>query len=185
MEDILGIAIIIFMIIAVVDIIKGSLSTGQKIGWTLFVLLIPVLGMFLYYAVRKAKMHKQRLVVCITGLIAAIAVFLPWGPSHLPSVNGLHEAWGGLGIGIVVMGLAISILSFLGDRETGLLGKNFIAVIVLDVLIVLDVFLMISRTDSGGAFTRNASIWFWMIPVMAVLGIIFGIVLKDKTSQSA
>ena len=131
-------------------------------------------------------MHKQRMAIGIAGLIASVAVLLPWASALGFSFNGLHESMDGFGIWILVMGLIIIVLSLLGDRLAGLSSGRFIAVIVLDALIITDVLLIIAATKSqGGTFAENATIWFWMIPIMAVLGIVLGIVFKDKKSQTA
>jgi len=38
-------------IIAIIDVIKSSMSTGKKILWILLILVLPVLGLILYYLV--------------------------------------------------------------------------------------------------------------------------------------
>jgi len=131
-------------------------------------------------------MHKQRMVIGITGLLGVVAVPMPWASALGLSINGLHESMDGFGIGIIVMGLIIIALSLLGNRLAGLSSGRFITVIVLDVLIIAVVLLIIVATQSqGGTFAENATIWFWMIPVMAFLGIVLAIVFKDKKSQTA
>jgi hypothetical protein len=47
--NLLGILILILDIIAVVSVIGGSSSVERKILWTVLIVLLPVVGMVLYY----------------------------------------------------------------------------------------------------------------------------------------
>ncbi len=53
MEFLVGIIILIFNAIAVIDVIKGSLPTEKKILWVALIVLVPLLGLALYYLVGK------------------------------------------------------------------------------------------------------------------------------------
>jgi len=53
MKSILGIVILVLDIIAIIDVIKSSMSTGKKIFWILLILILPVLGLIIYYLVGK------------------------------------------------------------------------------------------------------------------------------------
>jgi hypothetical protein len=55
MNTLLGLAILVLDIIAIVDCLKGSLATGQKLLWILLVLILPVIGMILYFLLGKQK----------------------------------------------------------------------------------------------------------------------------------
>ena len=55
MNTLLGLAILVLDIIAIVDCVKGSLATGQKLLWILLILLLPVIGMILYFLLGKKK----------------------------------------------------------------------------------------------------------------------------------
>lgn len=55
MGGILGLIILVLDIIAIVDIIKSSKDTGNKILWLLLVILLPVIGMILYFMIGKKK----------------------------------------------------------------------------------------------------------------------------------
>ena len=55
MKGLLGIAIIVLDIIAIVDALKSQLETGKKILWIVLVIILPVIGMVLYFLVGKKK----------------------------------------------------------------------------------------------------------------------------------
>lgn len=46
---IIGLFIFILDIIAIVDVLKSSMDTGKKLLWILLILVLPVLGMILYF----------------------------------------------------------------------------------------------------------------------------------------
>ena len=48
METLLGLIILVVDIYAIVQIISSGVSTGAKIGWSLLVLLLPVLGVIIW-----------------------------------------------------------------------------------------------------------------------------------------
>lgn len=50
---ILGLIVLILDIIALVSILGGRGSVGYKLLWTLIVLLLPVIGMILYFLIGK------------------------------------------------------------------------------------------------------------------------------------
>lgn len=55
MSAILSIAVLVLDIIAIVDIVKSSMSNGKKALWVVLVLFLPVVGMILYFVVGKKK----------------------------------------------------------------------------------------------------------------------------------
>ena len=48
MESLVGLAILVLDIIAIVSVVRSGLSTGKKILWIALILLLPVIGMLLY-----------------------------------------------------------------------------------------------------------------------------------------
>ncbi len=50
---IIGLIVLILDIIAIVSILQSGKSIGWKVLWTLFVLLLPVIGMIHYFVVGK------------------------------------------------------------------------------------------------------------------------------------
>ena len=53
MTGILGLCILILDIIAIVDALKSPMNTDKKILWTILILLLPVVGMVLYFLIGK------------------------------------------------------------------------------------------------------------------------------------
>ncbi len=51
---ILGIVVLILDIIAIVSVLAGRGSVGHKLLWTLLVLLLPVIGMILYFLIGRS-----------------------------------------------------------------------------------------------------------------------------------
>ncbi len=52
---IIGVIILILDIIAIVDVLKSSLEGTQKALWVVLIILLPVLGMGLYFLLMKPK----------------------------------------------------------------------------------------------------------------------------------
>jgi len=55
MGALLGLVIVILDIIAIVDAVKSSMPTGQKVLWIILVLVLPVIGMVLYFVMGRKK----------------------------------------------------------------------------------------------------------------------------------
>jgi hypothetical protein len=55
MNTLIGLAILILDIIAIVDCVKSAWSTGKKLLWILLILILPVVGMILYFLLGKKK----------------------------------------------------------------------------------------------------------------------------------
>jgi len=53
MGGILGLLILVLDIIAIVDVLKSSMDTGKKALWIILVLILPVIGMVLYFLIGK------------------------------------------------------------------------------------------------------------------------------------
>ncbi len=49
----LGLIVLILDIIAIVSVLAGAGTAGHKLLWTLVILLLPVLGMILYFLIGK------------------------------------------------------------------------------------------------------------------------------------
>ena len=52
---VIGLIILILDIIALVDILKSSMDTGKKILWILLIIVLPVIGMVLYFLIGKKQ----------------------------------------------------------------------------------------------------------------------------------
>lgn len=56
--NLLGLLILILDLVAIVSVIGGRSSTERKVLWTFLILLLPVLGMILYYTIGKTRQDK-------------------------------------------------------------------------------------------------------------------------------
>jgi hypothetical protein len=55
MYSIVGILILVLDILAILDCVKSSKEAGQKLLWILLILILPLVGLILYYVVGKGK----------------------------------------------------------------------------------------------------------------------------------
>ncbi len=55
MNTLIGLVVVVADIVAIVDCIKSSMDTGKKILWVLLILLLPLVGMLLYFIIAKKK----------------------------------------------------------------------------------------------------------------------------------
>lgn len=55
MQALIGLVVLVLDIIAIVDVVKSSVDTGKKALWIILVLVLPVIGMVLYFLIGKKK----------------------------------------------------------------------------------------------------------------------------------
>ena len=55
MGGILGLIVLVLDIIAIVDVLKSSMDTGKKALWIILILILPVVGMVLYFLIGKKQ----------------------------------------------------------------------------------------------------------------------------------
>lgn len=55
MRGIVGLIVLVLDIVAIVDVVKSSMDTGKKILWIILILLLPLVGMILYFLLGKSK----------------------------------------------------------------------------------------------------------------------------------
>ncbi len=55
MGALIGLIIFVLDIVAIIDAIKSSMDTGKKVLWILLILILPVVGMILYFILGKKK----------------------------------------------------------------------------------------------------------------------------------
>ena len=55
MGALLGLVILILDIVAIVDLFKSAKDTGAKILWLILILILPLIGMVLYFVIGKKK----------------------------------------------------------------------------------------------------------------------------------
>jgi len=55
MGGLFAILILVLDIIAILDCLKSSLDTGKKALWIILILVLPVIGLVLYFLIGKKK----------------------------------------------------------------------------------------------------------------------------------
>ena len=55
MEALLGLAVLVLDIVAIVDVLGSSMATGRKVLWIILILVLPFVGMVLYFLVGKKQ----------------------------------------------------------------------------------------------------------------------------------
>lgn len=55
MAGLIGLIVLILDIVAVVDLFKSAKDTGNKILWLILILVLPVIGMALYFLIGRKK----------------------------------------------------------------------------------------------------------------------------------
>lgn len=55
MQGIIGLIVVILDILAVVDCVKSAKDTGKKALWIILIIVLPIIGLVLYYLVGKKQ----------------------------------------------------------------------------------------------------------------------------------
>ena len=55
MGGILGLLVLVLDIVAIVDVLKSSVDTSKKALWIILILILPVVGMVLYFLIGKKQ----------------------------------------------------------------------------------------------------------------------------------
>ena len=55
MKGLLSLVILILDIVAIVDVLKSSMETGKKILWIIIILVLPIVGLILYFFIGRKK----------------------------------------------------------------------------------------------------------------------------------
>ena len=55
MKGLIGLIILVLDILAIVDCVKSDKSGGQKALWIILILVLPIIGLILYYVIGKKK----------------------------------------------------------------------------------------------------------------------------------
>ena len=53
MQSIIGLVILVLDILAIVQVVKSSMTGGKKALWIVLILVLPVVGLILYYLIGK------------------------------------------------------------------------------------------------------------------------------------
>ena len=55
MGGLVGLLVLVLDVIALVDVVKSAIPTNQKALWVILILVLPVIGMVLYFLIGKKK----------------------------------------------------------------------------------------------------------------------------------
>ncbi len=55
MGGLVGLLVLVLDVIAILDVVKSAASTNQKALWVILILVLPVIGMVLYFLIGKKK----------------------------------------------------------------------------------------------------------------------------------
>ena len=53
MQSIIGLVILILDILAIIQVLKSSVSGGKKALWIILILILPLVGLIMYYLIGK------------------------------------------------------------------------------------------------------------------------------------
>lgn len=55
MNSIIGLVVLVLDIVAIVELFKSQAPTGKKVLWTVLILLLPIIGLVLYFLLGRKK----------------------------------------------------------------------------------------------------------------------------------
>ena len=55
MNTVLGLVVLVLDIIAIIDVLKSSMATGKKVLWIILIVILPFVGMLLYFLIGKKQ----------------------------------------------------------------------------------------------------------------------------------
>ncbi|MFH1311943.1 MAG: PLD nuclease N-terminal domain-containing protein [Candidatus Eisenbacteria bacterium] len=55
MNPLIGLAVLVLDVVAIVDCLKRPMATGKKALWIILILVLPVVGMILYFLLGRRK----------------------------------------------------------------------------------------------------------------------------------
>jgi len=55
LSSVLGLVILVLDILAIVNCVQSSMETGKKVLWIVLILILPLIGLILYYLVGRGK----------------------------------------------------------------------------------------------------------------------------------
>lgn len=55
MGTLIGLAVLVLDIIAIIDCVKSTMETGKKVLWIALIVILPVIGLILYFLLGKQK----------------------------------------------------------------------------------------------------------------------------------
>ena len=55
MKGLLGLVILVLDVIAIIDCVKSSMENAKKVLWIVLIIVLPIIGMVLYFVIGKKK----------------------------------------------------------------------------------------------------------------------------------
>ena len=55
MKGLLSLVILVLDIVAIIDVIRSSMDTGKKVLWIILILVLPIIGLILYFFMGRKK----------------------------------------------------------------------------------------------------------------------------------
>ena len=55
MNTLLSLVVLVLDIVAIIDAVKSNMETGKKVLWIVLILILPIIGLVLYYVIGKKK----------------------------------------------------------------------------------------------------------------------------------
>lgn len=55
MKGLLSLVILVLDVVAIIDVVRSSMDTGKKVLWIILILVLPIIGLILYFFVGKKK----------------------------------------------------------------------------------------------------------------------------------
>jgi len=55
MKGLLSLVILVLDIAAIIDVIRSSMDTGKKVLWIILILVLPIIGLILYFFMGRKK----------------------------------------------------------------------------------------------------------------------------------
>ena len=55
MKGLLSLVILVLDIVAIIDVIRSSMDTGKKVFWIILILVLPIIGLILYFIIGRKK----------------------------------------------------------------------------------------------------------------------------------
>ena len=55
MKGLLSLVILVLDIVAIIDVIRSSMDTGKKVLWIILILVLPIIGLILYFFIGRKE----------------------------------------------------------------------------------------------------------------------------------
>ena len=55
LSSVLGLIILVLDILAIINCVQSGMETGKKVLWIVLILILPLIGLILYYLVGRGK----------------------------------------------------------------------------------------------------------------------------------